>query len=165
MRSYSNCINRERRNRCLLWFPLDNILFIAPDVNNNDDNDDDNNGNNNENQNHDRNNHNQVSEDDEGSTEAYDDFNYGNKSKDNHENNHYSEDEEDNDENIAEPENDDQDTNDDNQPEELTGRERRRSRRSMHHSLPGGNGELGRYWTANAYICPIVGAMVVAKQA
>ena len=108
---------------------------------------------------------NQISENDDGSVETYDDHDYFDEPEDNHENNHNSEDEEDDDNNLNEPENDDQDTNDDNQPEELTGRERRRNRQSMHHSLPGGNGKLGRYWTVNAHICPTVGAMVVVKQA
>ena len=59
------------------------------------------------------NNPNQISENDEDSTEIYDDHNYYDEPEDNHENSHNSEDEEDDDNNLNEPENDDQDENDD----------------------------------------------------
>ena len=129
-----------------------------------------NNDNNNENQNLDGNNHNQVSEDCGGSTESYDDYNNSDdESEDKHEDNYYLEDEEYDDANIGEPEDDDQDTNDIDQPEELTGQARRRNRRSIHRSIPGANSveELNRpHWrTVNAHICPILGAMVAAEQA
>ena len=131
---------------------------------NNGNNDDGINGNNNKNQNNNKDNPNQVSDNDDGSMESYDDFNYSNVPEDNNENNHYSEDEEDDDNNIDEPEDDDQDTNDIDQPEKLTGPDRKRNRRSSHHSLPGGNGELRFYCReVNSHICPILGAMVVAK--
>ena len=107
---------------------------------------------------------NQVSENDDGSMASYDDRDYDNASEDNNENDHHSEDEEDNDNDLDEPEDDDQDTNAINQPKELTGPERRRSRRSEYHSLPGENGGLGPFWrTMNAQIYPILGATVAAE--
>ena len=128
-----------------------------------------NNGNNNENQNNNEDDPNQVSDNDEGSKESYDGFDYGNVPKNDNENNYYLKDEEDDDNNIAEPEDDDQDTNDINQPEEDTGRARRRNRRSVHQSLPGINGreELNgsHLSVVNSPICLILGAMVVADQA
>ena len=87
---------------------------------------------------------------------SYDDCDYDNTSEDNNKNNHQSEDEEDDDNNLDEPEDDDQDTNAINQPEELTGPKRRRSRLSEHHFLPGENGGLEPWWTVNAHICPIL---------
>ena len=102
----------------------------------------------------------------QGSAESYDDFKYGNEFKNNHEDNYYPEDDDDN---IAEPEDNDQHTNDINQPEELTGWEIRRNRCSIHQSILGANGkeELdGPHWRImNTHICPILGAMVVAEQA
>ena len=89
--------------------------------------------NNNENPNHDRNNHNPVSKDGGGDSESYDDYNNsGDKSENNHETNNYPEDEVDNDDNIAESEDDDQDTNDVDQPKEVTGQVKRRNRHSIH---------------------------------
>ena len=52
---------------------------------------------------------------------------------------------ENNDDNSAVPEGDDQDANDIDQHEELTGQDRRTNRRSSHHSLPKGNDGLGSY--------------------
>ena len=68
--------------------------------------------------------------------------------------------------NSVVPEDDDQDTNNIDQPEELTDQDRRRGRRSSHRSLPGGNGRLGPYWNEmNSHIRPILGAILVAEQA
>ena len=111
--------------------PLANNVSLAQNDHfrgaNNEDNDDgDTNGNNNENQNNHRNDPNQVSDVDEGSVESYDDFNYGNKPENNNANNHYSDDEEDDGDNSAIPENVDQDTNDIDQLEDLTGQVRRK---------------------------------------
>ena len=100
---------------------------------------------------------------------SYDDFNYNNVPEDNSENNHYSEGEEGINDVSAVLEDDSQDTNDIDQHEELTGRDRNRSRRSMHQSLPSANSrnELdGPHWNQlNSHICPILGAMVVTEQA
>ena len=96
--------------------------------------------------------------------ETYDDYNYNNAPEDSNKNNHYSEDEEDDDNNLDEPKVDDQDRNDIDQPEGLTGQKRRRNRRSSHHALPGQNDRLGPFWdSVDAHICPILGAMVVAE--
>ena len=98
--------------------------------------------------------------------ESYDDFNYNSVPEDNSKNIHFSEGEEDINDNSVVLEDNDQDTNDIDQPGEITCPDRRRNRPSSHHFLPGGNGRLGFYWReVNSHICPILGAMVVAKKA
>ena len=71
------------------------------------------------------------------------------------------------DDNVDEPEGNGQDANDIDQVEDDTGLARRRNRRSMHQALPSannGDGLDGPYWDqVNSYICPILGAIVVAK--
>ena len=77
------------------------------------------------------------------------------------------EDEEHEGDNVNESGGDGQDTNDIKQVEEDTGagRRRRRSRRSMIQVLPSA-GLNGPYWhQMSSLVCPILAAMVVAKQA
>ena len=150
-----------------------------------DNDNDENNDKENENQNHGRNNGNQISDDDTTGNASYDDDDddddrYDGIPEGNHQHDHDppeggdhnpedEEHEEHEDDNVDEPGDDGQDANDIDQLEDETGSVRRRNRRSMHQSLPSGNNgdELnGPYWDqVNSHIYPILGAMVVAKQA
>ena len=142
-----------------------------------DNDNDENNDIDNKNQNHDGNNNNQISDGDVISNASYDDDGYDGIPKGNHQHDHdppeggdhNPEYEEHEDDNVDEPGGNGRDANDIKQGEEDTGAARRRSRRSMHRSLPGANNEdaLNRdYWNRMAsHICPVIGAMVVAEQA
>ena len=140
--------------------------------------DNDNNKNNNihnESQNHDRNHGNQISDNDttgnasNDDDDCYDGIPEGNLQYDHDPpegGDHNPEYEEHEDDNIDEPGDDGQDADDIEQVEEDDGAGRRR--RSMHHSLSGANKKDaldGDYWNRlTSLICPVVGAMVVAKQ-
>ena len=147
-------------------------------ANNNNDNDNDDNDDDNKHQNHDRNNQNQVSEDNTDGNSSHDDYNVcdGN-SQDNHQDDHDSlgvwdhspKDKEHKDDNVDKSGGDSQDMNDIKQVKEDTSAERRRNRWSMIWALSranNGTGLNGPYChEMGSHICPILGAMVVVKQA